>query len=91
MGHIVEVMLTYVFDVLVYIVSYNTGKILILIFTLGKYSSEGFNKSFKRAWGKNSFPITNAEENKKYISFDFTCVIGFLFWVVSVTTFIIVK
>ena len=85
--HIVEVMLTFVFDVLVYIVSYYTGK----IFTLGKYSSEGCNNSHILLKPLYSFPITNAEENKKYISFDFTCVIGFLFWVVSVTTFIIVK
>lgn len=90
MGLILEAILTYVFDVLVYIVSYNTGKILILIFTFGKYSSESIS-SVKRTWKKKSVPVTSAEENKKCISFNYTCTIGFLFWVVLVTIFIIVK
>ncbi len=85
-----EVLFTYIVEVLVYVVSFNTGKILIIIFTLGKYSSE-CNKSAKRGWKKNSNPIINTEKNKKNISFNYTCIIGFLFWVVLVTVFIIVK
>ncbi len=80
---------TFIVEVLVYIVSYYTGKMLILIFTLGKYSSERFNKSARRGWKKNSFFITNAEKNKKYISFNYTCIIGFLFWVALICIIVI--
>ncbi len=86
-----EVLFTYIVELLIYIVSYNTGKILIVIFTFGTYSSECNIKGGKRGWIKNSIPIANVEENKKRISFNYTCIIGFLFWVVLVTMFIIVK
>ncbi len=84
-----EILFSFIVEVLVYIVSYYTGKILILIFTLRKYSSERFNKSSRRGWRKNSFFITNAEKNKKQISFNYTCIIGFLFWVVFICMIVI--
>ncbi len=84
-----EVIFELVVEVLIYIVSYYTGKILILVFTLGKYSSERFKKSARRGWKNNSFIITNTEKNEKQISFNYTCIIGFLFWVVFICIIVI--
>ena len=76
---------------LVYVVSYNTGKILIIIFTFGNYSSAGIiSKRVKISKEENSLPITNAEKNNKYISAAYTCFIGFFFWLVSVTIFVFI-
>ncbi len=80
-----------VFYGVVYIVSYNTGKILIFVFTLGKYFSEPFNKYAKSGWLKSSFLVPADDESKKCVSFNYTCNMGFAFWIVSVITFVIVK
>jgi hypothetical protein len=92
---VLEILFALIFDVViygvVYIVSYHSGKILILVFTLGRYSSEPFNRFAKSGWLKSPFLVPTAKENKNCISFNYTCNIGFVFWIVSVTTFIIVK
>ncbi len=76
-----------IFYVLVCTVFYNTGKMLIFIFTLGKYSS--INKRIKIGWIRNSFQITENEENKKCISYECSCNIGFLFWVIFICIILI--
>jgi hypothetical protein len=92
---VLEILFTLIFDLViygvVYSVSYYTGKIFILVFTLGRYSSEPFNKYVKSGWLKSPFLISTAKEINNCISFNYTCNIGFVFWIVLVAIFIMVK
>ncbi len=84
-----EMLFTVIVEFVIYIavctVSYYTGKILILTFTLGKYSSE----SYFDTSDNNSFFITNVETNKKQISSLYTSNIGFLAWIVFICIIVI--
>ncbi len=92
---VLEIFFTFIAELVfygaVYIVSYNTGKILIFVFTLGRYSSETFNKYAKSGWLKSSFLAPSDGKSKKHVSFNYTCNMGFAFWIVSVITFVIAK
>jgi hypothetical protein len=77
-----QILFRFLFEVVAYSVGYLTGKVLIRVFTLGRWSSEFVDKPSRAR--KRGERRADRRSGAKVVSADTTVFIGALFWAVVI-------